>query len=749
MTLSISELTPLLDSSFFDLYELDEILGGGAMGVVVKAHQKELDRMVAIKFVLDIPVAKAEMWKRFKREAKVMSKIRHPNVTGLYDYGTSNDHPYLVTELLEGRTLGDYMLRMGDIPADESLAIMLQLAKGLECTHREGVVHRDLKPANIFLCDDDVVKIVDFGLASSEGGETQLTRTGQVLGTPLYMSPEQISGGVSGPATDIFALGTIAYEMVTGAVPTRAPSMLTLIQNKMKGEWELLTKRKPAGIPLELCQIIDECMAMEADDRPSAEELVQRLSNIEDGPQTVAAEPIKELPVIETTPIPPKPKPKLLPILGVALLLCFALFCLCPRQTNLTINEFKCVETGTTSATIVVSSNKLARANLALSNALDGKAITKVGSGAMQKSWYFNLTGLPSGTAHKVNLKLSKGKTVIEKELSIMTELLEPQPFFELPYQDKEEKDKRIGDVPTIVDGHFVFGLSQGYLGSVSLQTNKFVFEHKFSIPGNVRCDKWRAIFYGKDFVMRCFNPVDGTLLWKRKLPQKGFAARFFVDKEKILLRLNDGGYLCLSAIDGKEHWRVEDPLLTRPYHVGGDLLVTNHLTAGRLPFWDLNTGRHIPENGMNAKGLPLTVTRYFDGEFYLGVIPHTLLVGNPRKGVRLKIDTVGMCSRVSVTDGKILLLTKNYILTCFSQRKGKQLWQREIERLSEKPVLQCASRFAFIVHDEKGFTCFDVSSGRQLFQWLGALSIPSEVLYHEGELFFSANGRVFRMPIN
>jgi len=213
------------------VYEITGLLGAGGMGEVYRARDTRLGRDVAIKILPASFASDPERLRRFEQEARAVAALNHPNILAVYDMGTEEGAPFLVTELLEGETLRD-RVRSGALAVRKALDIAVQAARGVAAAHEKGIVHRDLKPANIFVTSDGRVKILDFGLAKliqpgpSDLGDTQLpTRTmeppaqttaGVVLGTVGYMSPEQVRGKVADARSDIFALGTILYEMLSG-----------------------------------------------------------------------------------------------------------------------------------------------------------------------------------------------------------------------------------------------------------------------------------------------------------------------------------------------------------------------------------------------------------------------------------------------------------------------------------------------------------------------------------------------------
>ena len=203
-------------------YEIIGPLGAGGMGEVYRARDIRLNREVAIKVLPKLVSAEHERLQRFEIEAKAAAALSHPNILSIFQMGTHDGVPYLVSELLEGRTLAE-SLRRGPLALRPAVQFGVQIAHGLAAAHEKGIVHRDLKPENLFITKEGRVKILDFGLAKvtpPRPGPTSLattiTRLGLAVGTVGYMSPEQVRGQVTDHRTDIFAFGAILYEMVTG-----------------------------------------------------------------------------------------------------------------------------------------------------------------------------------------------------------------------------------------------------------------------------------------------------------------------------------------------------------------------------------------------------------------------------------------------------------------------------------------------------------------------------------------------------
>lgn len=264
-------------------YELLERLGQGGMGVVYKARQKNLGRIVALKMVLAGAHASPEDLARFGREAEAVAKLAHPNIVQIFEVGEHDGRPFLSLEFVEGGGL-DKKLAGAPLPAREAARLVATVARALHHAHLQGVVHRDLKPANILLTADGIPKITDFGLARLGAGSGQ-TQSGDILGTPSYMAPEQAAGRNSaiGPATDVYALGATLYELLTGRPPFRADNALNTLLQVMEQE-PVSVRRLQPNVPHDLETICLKCLEKTPGRRyASAADLADDLSRFDEG----------------------------------------------------------------------------------------------------------------------------------------------------------------------------------------------------------------------------------------------------------------------------------------------------------------------------------------------------------------------------------------------------------------------------------------------------------------------------------
>ena len=299
-------------------YEIIGPLGAGSMGEVYRARDLRLNRDVAIKVLPKLVSAEHERLQRFEIEAKAAAALSHPNILSIFQMGTHEGVPYLVSEFLEGKTLAEG-LRRGPLPLRQAIQFGVQIAHGLAAAHEKGIVHRDLKPENLFITKEGRVKILDFGLAKvtpSRRGPTNqattITRLGVAMGTVGYMSPEQVRGQVTDHRTDIFAFGAILYEMVVGQRAFQRDTEADTVSAILNEEPPSIAQLSP-DMPLALERVIRRCLEKNPEQRfQSASDLAFALEALsEPGTSTSGAHPI---------PVEP-PKPRRLPTLAGALIL--------------------------------------------------------------------------------------------------------------------------------------------------------------------------------------------------------------------------------------------------------------------------------------------------------------------------------------------------------------------------------------------------------------------------------------------
>jgi len=255
-------------------YELVRPLGHGAMATVDLAHDAELDRPVALKRLAENLARDEDLRRRFLREARLAARLAHPNVVRVFDVGEDDGRPFIAMEYVAGETLAELLARRGRLPAPEAATLGTQMCAGLAASHAAGLVHRDVKPQNLLLGTDGVLKLGDFGIAVGNEG-TRLTLAGTVLGTAGYLAPEQARGEQVTAAADIYAVGAVLYELLSGG-PVRTAGSLAELGAEDGFHPPDLAARAPDAPP-ELVAAVTACLSYRPEDRPPSAAALARL----------------------------------------------------------------------------------------------------------------------------------------------------------------------------------------------------------------------------------------------------------------------------------------------------------------------------------------------------------------------------------------------------------------------------------------------------------------------------------------
>jgi serine/threonine-protein kinase len=241
-------------------YRVLSQIGEGAMGVVYRALDPVLNRPVAIKVMSDAVARDESLRERFLREAQAAGSLQHPNLITIYDYGEVDGHLYIAMEFVEGEDLDHLMAKRVPLSLTQKIDILVEVLTGLSYAHKRGIVHRDIKPANIRIDDEGRARIMDFGIAHINS--SNMTRTGVMVGTPAYMAPEQIVGGPVSPATDIFSVGAVMYELLTNAKPFDGETLQTIMYKIVSHSPPDISTLLP-GLPGSLNVIVQRALAKE------------------------------------------------------------------------------------------------------------------------------------------------------------------------------------------------------------------------------------------------------------------------------------------------------------------------------------------------------------------------------------------------------------------------------------------------------------------------------------------------------
>src|ERR1700688_3497374 len=276
-------MEPVEPRVFSNRYELTHLIARGGMAQVYRARDRQLDRPVALKVLFpELSVDRAFV-ERFRREAQAAANLSHPNIVPVFDWGEDSGSYFIVMEFVDGRALSSILRTAGPLHPDRAAEIAADVAGALAYAHRHGVVHRDVKPGNVLITEEGTIKVTDFGIARAVNTEESLTQTGAVMGTATYFSPEQAEGMGVDSRSDIYSLGVVLFEMVTGRPPFMGDTPVAVASKHVRDHPPAPREVNP-GVPPDLEAIILKCLAKSPDHRyATAEELRADLLRFNEG----------------------------------------------------------------------------------------------------------------------------------------------------------------------------------------------------------------------------------------------------------------------------------------------------------------------------------------------------------------------------------------------------------------------------------------------------------------------------------
>jgi hypothetical protein len=282
-------VAPVVGHSLAGRYEIERVVGTGGMATVFRAFDTVLERPVALKVLDEDQTSDEQSLERFSHEARAVARLAHPNIVAVLDRGEQDGRKFIVFEHVEGETLKERIEREAPLPPRQVAELGAAVARALDCAHTNGVVHRDIKPQNVLLTADGVPKVTDFGIARSAASSGS-TDPGTVLGTSSYIAPEQARGERVGPETDVYSLGCVLFELLSGRPPYDGPTFYAVAVRHVREPVPDVRAARP-DCPPALSELVERCLAKSPEERPSAAEAATQLTAIAEEP---VAEPVDD-----------------------------------------------------------------------------------------------------------------------------------------------------------------------------------------------------------------------------------------------------------------------------------------------------------------------------------------------------------------------------------------------------------------------------------------------------------------------
>ena len=545
---------------FLESFDVKGEIGRGSFGAVLRANQISLGREVAIKYLLP-NLSGDELNRRFKREARVLCSLNHPNIINIYSFGFDGKAVYLVQELLEGQTVENWFDKTETPEIPELVSVCVEVASALAYSHEKGIVHRDVKPANIFLCSNGSAKLLDFGLAKGRAFDTQLTATGCLAGTPLYLAPEQLYESEPNGASDVYALGIVLYEGLAGTNPFECASLDELYRDKISSKPTPLKKVR-SDLPSSLCSLVDQMVELEGEDRPSASHVEKKLRAFLS--KGIQGEDERNKETDATLPITAKPSISKRWILVLAIflvILCGVSYLVLGKESPFEL-DIKVVSASASTITVSIESTLAANVKV---DVIDGKTRAEYGTFVMPgrgRRWRERLDRLPAARDFTLVARaLVVGKQPKVVQMSAQTKAVGLKQINQWQAFEVDEGPALSSDRCCVLTEKKGFVTFQLATGEVLWQLPPI--EGVQSIKGNEQ-----AIYVvTKEGLLEARSWSDGAKLWSVDLKGKTSDPR--VEDEIVVIKGTLGKLFCFEGATGKVRWTV-DMLLRGGWSVSG-----------------------------------------------------------------------------------------------------------------------------------------------------------------------------------
>ena len=695
------DLVHKLDESFKAKYEIVKKLGEGAVGLVLLCKQRDLDRLVAIKlFTRDLH--DKSLKRRFKREAEILSRFRHENVVAVFDFDVTNEIPYLVQEYLSGKPLDEFLQKNGPLEVEQAIDFAMQIAAGLQHAHLKQIIHRDLKPANIIVSDDGKLKLVDFGLAQGPTSMTRLTKTGTVMGTPYYMAPEQLTESSTAVSADLYSLGVILYEMLTGKMPYFASSLPALLNKKLEGKVIPIESASKRQLPKKVVTLVEDLMSQDASQRPpNAQNVIERLKTKDLHPKASRAPKIG--------------KRLMAPAFFVLLLIALLMLATFNKEKKGPVARcaFTSCQIEKTPLSIVLSAkaNQESRLTCHISRE-DGSAQFLALSLGTGRSWEKTIGPFCPDKMYKVKLLLlQQGREQVQREFSVKTSKWLIKRFMD---------NKKIYYQPALWKNKLAISFRPGELVCYDSHTLKQLWKISEQIQtGQLRIDE-QAVYVTEvhHATIHAFDHLDGSQLWRRRLSGE-FDKEVFATKESLFIRVKDDGIHCLDKRTGETKWRTKGSVMA-PWAANEEVVVHNKMVRV-LPYQKVLSAKDGTAMKGESKPTSTALSDYFlhNGRLYYVNLNHEIMEFMPGKRARYLFRPESRVIQLAIGNSRIYALSAvpPYIV-CHSLADNSSLWRIKFpNNNNSSSTLMYWNELLFITAADHGLFVFCAASGRELYR--------------------------------
>ena len=729
MTLEI--VKKRLDRDFHDQYLIEGCLGKGGVGTVYSCQHKELDRRVAIKLLNEVEDKVSRV--RFKAEARNQGMLRHPNIVEVFDYGISNETPYIVFEFLQGRNLEDFLDDHAPLPLDESLRILGDICSALTNAHDQGVLHRDLKPSNVFITSDNTVKLLDFGLAICDDDRTRLTETGHIVGTPFYMSPEQMCDSDVDNKSDLYSLGIIFCEMLTDRsvwMEKHSTHRIIADPKRISSYIKDIEKR----VPPDLLHLVERLLNDNPTKRPnSAAEVINELAKVRRRVgQTVDT-------VASTNTINERGRRWWhAAIGGLALLSLFLLFVVFTnKEKEENIRDFSVTSTN---LSIKVKAGFVKAADVSTTVYREKTGLVLAEDKKRSCTQYsFSLYPISPNEKFKILLSVKTMQSTQRREQIVSTGPLGLTTF---------TIGCKLRLKPVIKDDRAIILTENKTLLCYSLSQKRTLWEVDDDLGyANLAMNGDRVFLAEtKRPFVQCRSLLDGARIWKREMPNYCRSSLFIAD-DKLLVRVHYDRAYCMRLVDGKILWQTPD-IIYQNWIVVGDYCLYSSV-INMVPtkvVVDIRSGEKV-ESTLQPAGLinfayDIRGKKYFHQEKD-GYVYETIPMMYSRKLVR----TSELANSLVATEDKLYLFLSNTV-EAFDTASGNRIWKSQTSLAkSDKSQLLLDRGILYLLKEKVGLLAFSATDGSPLFQLKGSFILPfATVPISDGVIFCTDSTTIGRV---